>query len=180
MRPGRVYRRQDLRGFSTAVDRDLKTLVGRDEVKKLAGGLYYRPRKNAFGNAPPDDTDLVRAFLKTNDFLLTSYNHFNQLGLGLTQVYGTQVVYNHKRAGAFTLGGKRFHFRGVPSYPHRLSKEFLLVDLLNNLRRLPDDAGLVLRNLRPRLKEFNHEKVESNLKRYGSPGARRMLSDAHA
>ena len=100
MRLGKVYRREDLRSFSTAVDRDLKTLVAAREVKKLAGGLYYRPRKNRFGETPPDPQDLVRAFLKTDDFLLTSYNHYNQLGLGLTQVYNAYMVYNHKRSKA--------------------------------------------------------------------------------
>lgn len=99
MKLGKVYRRQDLEGFSASVDRDIKTLVDMGEVKKLSGGLYYRPRKNAFGNAPADEKELVRAFLKTDDFLLTSYSYFNRLGLGLTQVYGNYVVYNHKRAG---------------------------------------------------------------------------------
>ena len=180
MSPGRVYRRQELEGFSTAVDRDLKTLVDCAEVKKLSGGLYYRPRRNAFGVTPPEDGDLVRSFLKTDDFLLTSFNHFNQLGLGLTQVYSTYVVYNHRRTGEFNLGGKRFKFRMVPSYPRKLSKEFLLVDLLNNLRRLPDDTAGVLKNLKTRLGEFNPSKVQACLDRYGSPGARRVLREAHA
>ena len=83
MKPGRVYRRQDLLGFSTAVDRDLKALVASNVVRKLAGGLYCLPRQTAFGAAPPDDRELVRAFLKTDDFRLTSYNDFVVLGLGL-------------------------------------------------------------------------------------------------
>ena len=91
--------------FSTAVDRDLKSLVASRDVKKLAGGLYYRPRKNRFGDTPPDDRDLVRAFLKRPTSCLTSRNHYNQLGLGLTQVYNTYLVYNHKRSGDFSLGG---------------------------------------------------------------------------
>ncbi|MFH1618623.1 MAG: hypothetical protein ABIG11_01820 [bacterium] len=180
MRPGRVYRRQDLEGLSTAVDRDLKTLVESSEVRKLAYGLYCRPKKNVLGAAPPDNRDLVRAFLKTDDFLLTSYNHFTDLGLGLTQVYNTHVVYNHRRAGEFRLGGKRFRFRLVPAYPKALSKEYLLVDLLNNLRELPDDVSAVRRNLRSRLGEFDHAKVSECLARYGNPAARRALRETHA
>jgi hypothetical protein len=180
MQPGQVYRRQDLEGSSTSVDRDLKTLVTGVEVQKLAGGLYYRPLKNPFGLTPPDDRELVRAFLKTDDFLLTSYNHFNQLGLGLTQVYNNYRVYNHKRSGNFSLGGKRFDFRMVPSYPHELSKEFLLVDMLNNLKHLPDNTGLVLRNLKSRLSEFNRETVNDTLARYGRPAARAALREAYA
>lgn len=180
MQPGKVYRRQDLERLSTAVDRDLKQLVESGEVHKLAGGLYYRPEKNAFGFAPPEDRDLVRAFLKSDDFLLTSYTNFNRLGLGLTQVYNHALVYNHKRAGEFRLGGRRFQFRVVPNYPPQLSKEFLLVDLLKNLRKLPDDTAAVLRNLRPSLNEFDRAKLQENLELYGNPAAKNVLNEVLA
>lgn len=180
MRLGRVYRRQDLEETSTAVDRDLKTLVENGEVRKLAGGLYCRPRQSRFGALPPEDRELVRAFLKTDDFLLSSYNNFTDLGLGLTQVYNTYVVYNHRRAGDFQLGRKQFKFRLVPAYPAALTKEYLLVDLLNNLRNLSDDVAAVLRNLKSALNEFDREKVFECLKRYGSPAAKRLLREAYA
>ena len=122
----------------------------------------------------------MRAFLKTADFLLTSRNLYNQLGLGLTQVYNTYVVYNHKRSGDFRLGGKPFKFRVVPAYPEKLSKEYLLIDMLNNLEHLPDDTDLVLRNLKSRLDQFDQARVSKNLERYGRPAARRVLQEAHA
>lgn len=180
MTPGRVYRRQELEGTSSAVDRDMKDLVDSGEVKKLAGGLYYRPQKSVFGAAPPEEKELVRAFLKTDDFLLTSYNYFNQLGLGLTQLYSDYVVYNHKRTGSFALGGKRFKFRFVPSYPAKLSKEFLLVDMLNNLKKLPDNTSLVLKNLKSSMNEFDRDKVEDSLDQYGRPGAKKVLREVYA
>lgn len=175
MRLGRVYRRQDLEGLTTAVDRDLKTLVESGEVKKFGYGLYYRPKKNVLGDTPPDNRELVRAFLKTDDFLLTSYNHFTSLGLGLTQVYNAAVVYNHKRAGEFRLGGKRFQFRLVPAYPRKLSREYLLVDLLNHLGKLPDDVAAVRKNLKYHINEFDHSKVSECLLRYGNPAAKAIL-----
>ena len=48
MEPGRVYRRQDLAGFSTAVDRDLKALVTAGEVRKLSGGCWRRSESVQF------------------------------------------------------------------------------------------------------------------------------------
>lgn len=180
MLPGKVYRRKELADFSTAVDRDLKTLVTAGQVQKLAGGLYYRPRTNPFGVTPPEDREIARAFLKTDDFLLTSYNYFNQLGLGLTQVYNDYVVYNHKRSGCFLLGGKRFTFRLVPAYPRHLSKEFLLVDLLNNLKYLPDNTDLVLRNLKSGLGDFNPQAVREQLARYGRAATHAALEEAYA
>lgn len=177
MRSGRVYRRQDFGGLTTAVDRDLKTLVESGDVRKLGYGLYHRPRKNPFGETPPEERELVRAFLKTDDFLLTSDNYFTQLGLGLTQLYNGHVVYNHKRGGEFVLGGQRFKFRVMPAYPKRLSREYLLVDLLNNLRRLPDDSERVLRNVKGWAKAFDPEAVRENLVLYGRPAARIALGE---
>ncbi len=182
MEPGRVYRRQDLERFSTAVDRDLKTLVAAGEVRKLSSSLYCRPKPSQWGKLPPEDRELVRAFLKTDDFRLTSYNDFNVLGLGLTQVYTVYVVYNHKRTGTFTLGGKEFQFRLVPAYPtgEVVEPEYLLVDMLNNLRRLPDNVELVLRNLKSGLQRFDRTKVLDCLERYGNPAAKRLLREAYA
>jgi hypothetical protein len=175
MRPGRIYRRQDLKGLSRAVDRDLKTLLESGEVEKLSWGLYRRAAKPILGAEAPDDRDIVRTFLKTDDFLLTSFNHFTALGLGLTQLYNHVIVYNHRRAGEFRLGGKLFQFRVIRDYPKALSKEYLLVDLLNHIGKLPDDAALVLENLSSRIDEFDRDKLLRCLDRYGHCEAKRIL-----
>lgn len=182
MEAGRVYRRQDLEGLSATVDRDLKTLVAASEVRKLSSGLYCRPKPSQWGALPPEDRELVRAFLKTDDFRLTSYNDFNLLGMGLTQVYTVYVVYNHKRTGTFKLGRKEFWFRLVPAYPTEevVEAEYLLVDMLNNLRRLPDNVELVLRNLKKGVRSFDRAKVLDCLERYGNPAAKRLLREAYA
>jgi hypothetical protein len=43
LRPGQVYRREDLTRWSNAVDRHLKQLVEEGTLTKLAGGLYGYP-----------------------------------------------------------------------------------------------------------------------------------------
>ena len=104
LRPGRVYRRVELAHWSNAVDRHLRQLQEDGTLTKLSGGLYYRPKKTAFGEAPAEDAKLVKTFLKDDRFLLTSPNAFNALGVGTTQLYNETVVYNHKRHGRFKLG----------------------------------------------------------------------------
>jgi hypothetical protein len=175
MELGRVYRRQELEGITTAVDRDLKTLVTRKTIRKLSGGLYLRPEISEFGTLPAEQKELVRAFLRTEDFLLTSYSFFSGLGLGLTQLYATSLVYNHKRFGNFVLGNLRYEFRRVPAYPREIYKEFLIVDCLNNLHRLPDNTHRVEGILKRRWNEFNTEKVLEAAELYGGPTARRIL-----
>ena len=93
LKQGQVYRRGDLEKWSNAVDRHLKQLVEEETLQKLSQGLYYYPVKASFGNVPPEDEKLVRAFLKSDDFLLTSPNLYNSFSLPLT---------------AFTFPPKRF------------------------------------------------------------------------
>lgn len=175
MRLGRVYRRQELAEASAAVDRDLKALVDGGEVLKLGRGLYCRGKSSPLGVAPPESRELVRAFLRSDDFLLTSFNHFANLGLGLTQRYNHHRVYNHRRGGDVRLRGSLFQFRIVRRYPKVLSKEYLLVDLLNHLRKLPDDTRRVVKSLEARLPEFDRAQLHACVDRYGNFEAKRIL-----
>jgi hypothetical protein len=151
LKPGLVYRRSDLGQWSNAVDRHLKDLVEGGTLQKMSQGLYYCPAKASFGDVPPEDEKLVRAFLKSDDFLLTSLNLYNSLGVKTTQLYNNRVVYNHKRHGEFMLGGKVFDFRLKHKFPKTLSREFLFVDLLNNLNELAEDRDDVLKSVREKL-----------------------------
>ncbi|HED19197.1 MAG TPA: hypothetical protein ENI74_06815, partial [Gammaproteobacteria bacterium] len=74
LRPGRVYRRADLAQWSKSVDRHVRELVDQGVLQKLQNGLYYYPQASIFGAVPADERELVRSFLKEDDFLLTSPN----------------------------------------------------------------------------------------------------------
>src|SRR5580700_8715711 len=126
LKPGNVYRREEVARWSNAVDRHLKQLVGSGVLTKLRGGLYAYPKATAFGPAPANDDMLVEAFLKDKRFLLASPNAYNSLGVGTTQLYDQTVVYNSKRHGEFQLGGRKFSFRVKPHFPKSLTREFLL------------------------------------------------------
>ncbi|MDE2222799.1 MAG: hypothetical protein KGK03_06995 [Candidatus Omnitrophica bacterium] len=176
LKTGQVYRRADLQQWSNAVDRHLHQLVKEGFLQKMSGGLYYCPQKASFGDVPPEDEELVRAFLKDNDFLLTSPNLYNSLGVGTTQLYNKRVVYNHKRHGEFLLGGKVFDFRLKHKFPNRLSKEFLFVDLLNNLDELAEDKQEVLQYAREKtLKKFTSMKKFINS--YGGERTKKLFSN---
>lgn len=155
IKQGEVYRRSDLEYFSTAIDRHLAQLIKIGTLKKLNQGLYYAPKHSKFGAVPPDDYQMVERFLKDEDFLLVSPNSFNSLGLGLTQLYNSTWVYNHKRKGEFQLNGKTFEFKLKSSFPKNITKEYLLVDLLNNLDNLAEDQTQVVEKLPNNVSCFN-------------------------
>ena len=178
LRPGQVYRRQDLARWSTSVDRHVKQLVEDGTLVKLAGGLYSHPKDTVFGKAPTEDSKLVCAFLKDDRFLLASPNVFNSLGVGTTQLYDKTVVYNHKRHGDFSLGGRKFAFRMKPSFPKSLTKEFLFVDLVNNLDQLAESKEEVLARVRERLRECDERSLKRAALRYGNVRTKKYFSEA--
>jgi len=175
MKPGVVYRRKELESHSKSVDRDLAKLCSSGEVTKVAPGLYVKMEKSRFGSLPPRDKDLVRAFLGDNRFLLMSYNHYNTLGLGLTQLRGDTFVYNRKRHTKATLGSRNFVFKNVSEFPNQLSREYLLVDLLNNLENVGESPETILRNLDQKKGEFDRQKVGLMASRYGKVKTKNYL-----
>jgi hypothetical protein len=175
LRPGRVYRRQELAAWSNAVDRHLKQLVNEGTITKLAGGLYSLPKKTVFGKAPAEDNKLVEAFLKDSRFLLASPNAYNSLGVGTTQLYDKTIVYNHKRHGNFVFGGRRFSFRVKPSFPKTLTKEFLLVDLVNNLDQVAEAKGEVLQRVAERAGSYDAPRLRRAVREYGNVRTRKFF-----
>ena len=180
LRPGQVYRRAQLAKWSNAVDRHVKQLYEDGTLTKLSGGLYYCPKKTAFGEAPAEDEKLVEAFLKDHRFLLTTPNAYNALGVGTTQLYNETVVYNHKRHGRFTLGGRVFDFRLKPHFPKSLSQEFLLVDLVNNLDRLAENQDKVLEHVKDKAVSADQRGLSKAVRDYGGVRARKFFAEALA
>ena len=180
LRPGQVYRRADLLPWSNAVDRHLKQLVEEGTLTKLSGGLYYCPKRTIFGPAPAGDEKLVEAFLKDHRFLLTSPNAYNALGVGSTQLYSETVVYNHKRHGRFNLGNRTFKFRMKPHFPSKLSREFLLVDLVDNLDRLAEHKSSMLEGVKKQVQHANHKALKKAVREYGGSRAKKFFEPLFA
>ena len=177
LRPGQVYRRADLAQWSSAVDRHLKQLVNDATLTKLAGGLYLYPKETAFGKAPAEDDKLVGTFLRDHRFLLASPNAYSSLGVGTTQLYDKTVVYNHKRHGRFALGGRTFDFRMKPSFPKRLSREFLLVDLVNNLDQLAENRSEILDRVKERAGSYDASRLRRAARDYGNVRTKRFFAE---
>ena len=176
LEPGRVYRRHDLEKWSNAVDRHLHELQQDGTLKKVAAGMYYYPKKGTFGEVPPSEHNLIRAFLKDDRFLLTTPNDYNKLGVGITQLYNKTVVYNHKRHGEIKLGNRVFSFQQKPYFPGQVTAEFLLVDLLNNLDRLAEDETAVLNRVKKKTQDMDAGKLNEAVKNYGSVRAKKLFA----
>jgi hypothetical protein len=167
IKQGEVYRRSDLEYYSTAIDRHLAQLTKDGTLVKLNQGLYYAPTQSKFGTVPPDDHIIVERFLKDDNFLIISPNMFNALGLGLTQLYNSSWVYNHKRKGEVEFNNRKFEFRLKTAFPKNITKEYLLVELLNNLDRLAEDNTQLLDKLKKNILNYNSDLLLKATQHYG-------------
>ncbi len=177
LRPGKVYRRSDLAKWSNAVDRHLNQLQKDEVLLKVASGMYLCPRKTAFGKAPPNDHELIERFLKDYRFLLATPNAYNALGVGTTQLYNETVVYNHKRHGRFKLGNRYFRVVMKHHLPAKISAEFLLVDLVDNLQRLMEDREKVLRLAAKKAHAMDSKALLRAVRDYGGIKARKFFGN---
>lgn len=123
---------------------------------------------------------MVRAFLSDETFLFVSFNEYNLLGLGLTQLYNQQFVYNRKRHGDFILDGRHFSFRRPRDFPETLSKEFLFVDLLNNRRELSGNTRELEKAVALRAKEADRAELCKAAKKYGKVATRKFIEEVLA
>ena len=100
------------------------------------------------------------------------------LGLGTTQLYDKTVVYNHKRHGAFRLGGRKFAFRVKPRFPKALTEEFLLVDLVNNLGQLAETREEVLKRAMGRAVSSDGLRLRHAVREYGNERTKKLFERA--
>ena len=177
MKPGRVYRTQELVLFSNNLTRDLKKLVNEKEIVRAAPGLYYRPKMTRVGPLPATPEELVRAFLKDDEFLMTSLSDYNPLGLGLTQLYNETVVYTRNRHGHFALDGRHFSFRIPRNFPRVQSREFMYVDVINNRKELGEDTSRLKWLLAEQVKTLDHNKLQAAIKNYGKVSTKKYFEE---
>ncbi len=129
--PGRVYRTRDFKVWGANPTRLARRLVQEGRLQRLAHGMFCVPKRSRFGLVPPEDRDILSAFLGSDEFLLTGPLYWNALGLGSTAVFPLTLVYNTRRSGVFTFGRRRYQLRRV-RFPMPPSPEWYTVDLLEH------------------------------------------------
>lgn len=175
LKPRATYRREDFIHLSSNVDRYLKTLVLEKALVKIQNGLYMCPETTPFGKALPEETQLLKAFLKDDRFVVYDLNLFNSLGLGLTQLHNKRIVFNRKRHGDFQFSGKHYHFYRWREAPKKLFKEFLYVEFLNRFDKLAEDSVKHKSLLKRQLRKLDQKKLQRAIKNYGKESTKKKF-----
>lgn len=156
-----------------------KRLVEHGDLQPLANGLYAAPRKSRFGDLPPKPEAVMDAFLDHTPYLFTGPDYWNALGLGSTALFPLQIVYNTKRSGEFTLGGRKFLLRRV-KFPERTTPEWYAVDLIEHRATVGLDTPTLTRRLRDvlRLGRLDAERLTCAAREYGTQATQRLVLEA--
>lgn len=180
LRPGHVYRTRDLSRWTANPARLARRLVDEGKLSPLAHGLFVHAKQGRFGEVPPTDEAIMRAFLG-GPFVLTGPEQWNALGLGTSAAFAAQLVYNTKRSGEFTLGGRRFLLRRV-SFPRRRSPEWFVVDLFQHAEQAAADRGELTAALASAVKRrrFDPERLMTMAREYGSRDTQVRVASALA
>ncbi|MCC7066301.1 MAG: hypothetical protein IT456_26135 [Planctomycetes bacterium] len=177
--PGRVYRTRELAPWGANTPRLAKRLVGQGRLVALAHGLFSCPRRSKFGPVPPDDRELMRAFLSGAPFVFTGPEAWNTLGLGTTAVFAVPLVYNTKRSGLFEFGGRKLLLRRV-AFPAQPSPEWFVVDLFEHAGQAAASLQELTQALSHRVSAgaFDASKLRKMAARYGSLATRLAIASA--
>ena len=173
---GHVYRAGEIEGLGKDASRDLKDLLKEGLICRAGPGLYYKPKKLAGRAVPANVESVLQKFLRSDQFLVRYLSDFNKLGLGTTQHATLTYVYNRKRSGAIELDGRKYLFV-MRKLPQVQTKEYLLVDMLNNLTSLGEDTSSFLEKLAVTLPkiDLNMNKLLATAEEYGKRWVKRYL-----
>ena len=88
------------------------------------------------------------------------------------------MVYNHKRHGTFRIGNREFEFQRKYDFPSKITEEFLLVDLVNNLDTLAEDQEEILNKVLVKASLLSAQKLKQAVERYGSVRTKKLFKKA--
>ncbi|MBI3923943.1 MAG: type IV toxin-antitoxin system AbiEi family antitoxin domain-containing protein [Armatimonadetes bacterium] len=181
LKSGRVYRTRELKRYGQNPTRLAARLVETGELRRLQKGLYYKPRRSIFGEVPPSEDELLRAYFGRQPYLRTGPSVWNALGLGSTAVEAVPLVYNKKRSGVVELADRWFEFRRV-RFPARAPVEYFIVDLLENAQRAGLEQESARRALAAALRNgsFDRDRLRAMASGYGTLATQRFVAHALA
>lgn len=177
--PGTVFRTAALRRWGENPTRLAQRLERDGALRRLGHGFVYVPKLTKFGVAPPSDSSLLDAMLDGAPYLVTGPMRWNALGLGSTALHVHPLVYNTKRTGSFTLGGRTFELRRV-DFPREPTAEWFVVDLLRHASAAGLDPADLVSNIVTALRHgrFDSSRLVEMAERFGTAADASVLRDA--
>lgn len=122
---------------ATGVAATLSRLSKKGDLRRIRRGVYYRPKKTAFGESHPKPEEVVKFLLRDRKAVRT--DEFNRLGL-TTQMSNTLTSASERPVRMKSLRGipLRFVSRPLSKQKGILDEERTVLDSLRSIDRIPD------------------------------------------
>ena len=183
--PGKIFGYQVFSQYLNAPDAVVRAVcrrVERQQLKRVAKGLFYTPRQGVLGEVPLTDGERLRDLQFKNGRrvgYITGAALYNRLGLS-TQVPKTITLATNRAAQTKDLGTIRIKLVPTRAPISNLTVPLLeILDVLRNAKKVQDvDVGKVLKVLAQRLAKLTPNelrKIQRLALEYYSASTRALL-----
>jgi hypothetical protein len=164
MTDGTTFRYQELAIAPeeyAAAAKAIERLIKKGVISRASTGLFYKPRKTAFGLLKPKEEELLKPYLfegPNRVAYITGVALYNRMGLTTQVPKNIRVASRGKRIA--TMIGK-IQIKPVKSYVDVTNDNYYLMELLDVLKdfkTIPDsEKGQVIKFMLKKLKELKEE-----------------------
>ena len=180
--PGKIFSYQFFPQYLNAPDAVVRAVcrrVERQQLKRVAKGLFYTPRQGVLGEVPLTDGERLRDLQFKNGRrvgYITGAALYNRLGLS-TQVPKTITLATNRAAQTKDLGTIRIKLVPTRAPISNLTVSLLeILDVLRNAKKVQDaDVGKVLKVLAQRLAKLAPNEIQRLALEYYSASTRALL-----
>lgn len=153
----------------SAAAKAIERLIAKEVIKRISTGVFYKPKKTAFGELYPREEELVKPYLFVQNrriAYITGTVLYNRMGL-TTQVPKTIKIAS--RSKRITVSKLNVQAKPVKSYVDVTNNNFYLLEILDVLKdftKIPDlNKKMAIKYLVNKLMELS-ERDRSRIIKY--------------
>lgn len=168
---GETFTYQDLsikKEEYTAAAKTLERLIKKRKIKRISTGIFYKPRKTAFGELRPNEENIIKPYLFKNGkriAYITGILLYNKMGL-TSQI--PKEIKISSRGKRITISKGNIKATSVKSYTDVTDKNFYLLeflDALKDFKNVPDlNITSAIKTLNNKLENFNPKELNLLIK----------------
>ena len=172
MREGTTFKYQQLNIAQEeygAAAKAIERLIAREIIRRVSTGIFYKPKKTAFGELRPREEEIIKPYLFVQNkriAYITGIALYNRMGL-TTQV--PKIIKVASKSKRIRLNIGNIEVKPVKSYVDVTDENYNLLeilDVLKDFKIIPDlDKKMATKYLLSRIKELA-EKDKSKLIKY--------------
>lgn len=161
---GEVFTSQDFSFIENenAVALALSRLVKKEVIKRLAKGMYYKPKSSKYGVLKPTENEILKKILKKKNegYYISGISSFNKLGL-TTQVPSTIEIFGDTTSRERKIGNVRIRYVNINDKGKPGDAEYLqILDSLRLIKKIPDsNVNDSYRTLKYRIGKLDEVKI---------------------